>query len=633
MPTNPIPAVPIPTARYYPRLSEIITVDDLPEFLSFVEDGLNSIFDKIHYKNLQYSKGYRGDSAFYSLDIVSSKKLALPLPFGLGLVLNPDLKDNNSSISSFPITLEYQWEILAFLKTFSSSNFSFSMEDFYAVGLQVFRISEEQVVAHMMNIFVEAEVGKTKYEQLLADINDLQNTNLQFPVNVEQSIGSIINLINANTVITKSVPALLFAVYILKNDLADTKSKLQEFYNIVAPDGIEAYIKRIITPKAKAALALSAGIEFPRNILKPVESDGSNYGTGTEKSMFLFGQAQLYADTEEGIGYQLEMGGSLQPEYAMIGNTGLLLQLDTLKVDLSKKTNIPEADADGRPNDFVGVYARAVSVTLPSKWFNNVPELPGSTTPTLKIGASDLLIGTGGLSGNIYLETVPSKNGTFNYFNDKFNFNYPITMFEKNEQTGVTNKKEISNYSSLLVFLQELNSKNLPYVFDYPLSLTTINDSRIYVFTEAKDYQSFLAELYDNTLWKKIGSEKKGFKVGFNKFDITFKQNKVVSSNIKGALEIPKLKEKNGNPLKVGLEGHLYDDGDFNLTASFSKENKPKANLFDLVNLDFHSFELGKQDEDYYLGTSCYVSFPQETLIGSLLKGKGFEGQFLMTVK
>nr|WP_199000520.1 hypothetical protein [Flavobacterium sp. ASV13] len=632
MPTNTITAVPIPAARYYPRLSEVITVDDLPEFLSFVENGLNSIFDKIHYKNLQYSKGYRGDSAFYSLDIVTSSQLALPLPFDLKLVLNPDLKDGDQSISSFPITLEYQWEILAFLKTFSSSSFSFSLEDFYTVGLQVFRISEEQVIAHMMNIFVEAEEGKTKYEQLLADINTLQNTDLKFPSGVEQSISAIINLINTSTVITKSIPALLFATYIFQNSLADTKSKLQEFYNIVVPDGIEAYIKRIITPKAKATLALSAGIEFPRNILKPVKSDGSDYGTGTEKSMFLFGQAQLYADTEEGIGYQLELGGSLKPDYAMIGNTGLLLQLDTLKVDLSKKTNIPEADADGRPNDFVGVYARAVSVTLPSKWFNEVPETPGSTIPTLKIGGSDLLIGSGGLSGNIYLETVPSKNGPFNYFNDKFNFNYPITMFEKDEQSAVANKKEIADYSSLLVFLQKLNSKNLPYAFGYPLSLTTlsgivsstVNASTTYVFTEAKGYQDFLAELYDNTLWKTIGSEKKGFKVGFNKFDISFKQNKVVNSNIKGALEIPRLKEKNGDPLKVDLEGHLYDNGDFNLTASF-KNNKPKANLFDLVNLDFHSFELGKQDDDYYLGTSCYISFPNESLIGNLLKGKGFE--------
>lgn len=139
----PIPAVPVPTPRYYPRLSEVVSVDDLPEFLSFVENGINAIFDNIHYKNLQYSKGYRGDSAFYSLDIVTSKRLAVPLPFDLALVLNPDITGGDATISSFPITLEYQWEILAFLKTFSSASFSFSIEDFYKVGLDVFRISEE----------------------------------------------------------------------------------------------------------------------------------------------------------------------------------------------------------------------------------------------------------------------------------------------------------------------------------------------------------------------------------------------------------------------------------------------------------------------------------------------------------
>lgn len=634
MPTNPITAVPIPTARYYPRLSEIVTVDDLPEFLSFVEDGLNTIFDKIHYKNLQYSKGYRGDSAFYSLDIVTSKRLALPLPFDLALVLNPDLKNNDSSISSFPITLEYQWEILAFLKTFSSSSFSFSLEDFYKVGLQVFRISEEQVIAHMLNIFVEASEGKTKFEQLLDDINDLGGTDLEFPGNTEQSIDGVITLINNNTTITKSIPMLLFAVYIAQNDIADTKRKLQEFYNIIAPDGIEAYIRKIITPKAKATLALSAGIEFPRNILRPVQSDGSDYKDPLTqivkpdaKSMFVFGEAQLYADTEAGIGYQLEMGGTLSPsKYAMIGKTGLILELDTLKVDLSKKTNIPEADADGRPNDFVGVYARAVSVTLPSKWFHTPT---GNIAPTLKIGASDLLVGSGGLSGNIYLETVPQLIGnTFSYFNDKFGFIYPIVMFEKNEQDGVVADKTIENYSDLLVYLQQLNANNLPHAFKFPLTLKTNTDlisesisaNTIYTFNTAQEYQVFLSGLYKNVLWKTIGSESKGFKVGFEKFDITFKQNKVISSNIKGALEIKKFKQ-GGLPLLVDVEGHLYDDGDFNLTASFPEASKPEATLFDFVNFKFNSFELGKEDNDYYIGTGCEVSFINETM-STLMDGQ-----------
>lgn len=109
------------TKRYYPALSEVITVDDLPEFLHFAEDGLNTLLDKIHYKDLQYSKSPRGDSAFYSLDIVA-KNIGIDLPFGLRFVLNPDA-DGDSTISSFPISLQYQWEILAFLKSFNLQNF------------------------------------------------------------------------------------------------------------------------------------------------------------------------------------------------------------------------------------------------------------------------------------------------------------------------------------------------------------------------------------------------------------------------------------------------------------------------------------------------------------------------------
>ena len=62
--------------RYYPKLSEVITVEDLPEFLTIAQDGLNAILNKTHYKNIQYTRSYRGNAAFYSLDIVG-KTLAL----------------------------------------------------------------------------------------------------------------------------------------------------------------------------------------------------------------------------------------------------------------------------------------------------------------------------------------------------------------------------------------------------------------------------------------------------------------------------------------------------------------------------------------------------------------------------
>lgn len=65
--------------RYYSRLSEVVTVNDLPEYLSFIKNGLVTVFDKIHYKNLQYSKNSNGDGAFYSLDIVTAKNIYTPL--------------------------------------------------------------------------------------------------------------------------------------------------------------------------------------------------------------------------------------------------------------------------------------------------------------------------------------------------------------------------------------------------------------------------------------------------------------------------------------------------------------------------------------------------------------------------
>ena len=62
-----MPATNVIPKRYYPALSEVISIHDLPEFLLLAEDGLIMLLNKIHYKNLQYSKSYRGDAPFYSI--------------------------------------------------------------------------------------------------------------------------------------------------------------------------------------------------------------------------------------------------------------------------------------------------------------------------------------------------------------------------------------------------------------------------------------------------------------------------------------------------------------------------------------------------------------------------------------
>src|SRR3989338_8715410 len=104
--------------RYYPRLSEVVTVQDLPEFLNFLENGLEQVFDRIHYKNLQYSKSFNGDAAFYSLDLVTRDRLQFPLTGGMQLVMNPDVDGDAGICKSFPPS-----GILLFIRRFLSTGF------------------------------------------------------------------------------------------------------------------------------------------------------------------------------------------------------------------------------------------------------------------------------------------------------------------------------------------------------------------------------------------------------------------------------------------------------------------------------------------------------------------------------
>ena len=420
------------TKRYYPALSEVITVDDLPEFLHFAEDGLSSLLDVIHYKNLQYSKSSRGDAAFYSLDIIS-KNIGIDLPFGLRFVLNPDI-DGDTTISSFPISLKYEWEVLAFLRSFNLQNFAFTPEAFFELGLKIFHISHEQVLANTINGFIDSgnDIIDAKFQQLIDAVNKLYPAaGLTLPAGLEPTVQSVADLINENVNIPDSISELMFAIYILGSDLEETKSHLQQFYASIVPGGIEDYIHKLISPKVKVTLKLSAAIEFPVTILKPVKADGTPIPD--TKTLFQFAEATFYADTESGIGAQLELAGSLIPEFSQIGNTGLVIGFTDAKLDLSRTTNIPEADAAGYPVDFMGLYVQHATIGFNTFGQDDV------TKVSAKITADNLLIGTGGISGKIALESnglLYRKFGDFAVELDTFAVDFRQNAIVNSDITG-----------------------------------------------------------------------------------------------------------------------------------------------------------------------------------------------------
>lgn len=251
--------------RFYPTLASVVSTDDLPEVLGFIKDGLSTMLGKIHFKDLQYSKSPKGDAAFYSLSIVSPKRLALEIPStGIALVLNPDLTGGDSNISSFPITIEYQWKVLAYIRAFKSSSFSFQPQDIFELALMVLNLTEEQIMANFLNIFVvPSNEQTTRLQQFINDVNTQYD--IQIPQPQENTtLRQVVQQINAET--GSYASAISFGAYVIDTDFEVTKANLRKFFRSFIPTDIEAYLKDLLIPQFRATLTLSAGLEFPRSI-------------------------------------------------------------------------------------------------------------------------------------------------------------------------------------------------------------------------------------------------------------------------------------------------------------------------------------------------------------------------------
>lgn len=615
------------THRYYPRLSSVVTPDQIPDILGFIKDGVVGLLDKIYYKDLQYSKGPKGDSAFYSLSIVS-KRLDIEIPgTGISLVLNPD--DGDSLISAFPITIEYQWKILAYLRQFSLGNFSFEPQQIFEVALRVLNVTEEQAIAHFVNTFVETDNQNiTPLMKFVTDLNADQNLGLIVPP--DATVTDVVKAIFAKT--GKYASLVAFASYLLTSDIQETGKKVKEFFQSLIPQDIDEFIKEVIIPKFKATLMLSAAIEFPRSILVPVNPP--NHPTaaleplpadsnGVEpKVVMTFAEALFYADTERGFGYNMDLILNLNHP-AQIGNTGFVIDIHNFKIDLSKKENIAEADADGRPKEFMGVYMEYTEIFLPKKWFKSNPG------QTIGISANHLLIGTGGLSGNIAIRAthkMKEESGVLkldSYFENYFTLDYSnLKVKSLSSPTAVP----IANHDALKTYVNGLGSPS-QLKFEYPISLTTsAGDTRI--FKNETDYYKFLSSLEIDTsdeLKFKLGKDpEKAWELGFSHFDIDFHHGQVVHSSLKASLTIPKFKNNSNQPMRIEVDGEWESKENFKLSAAILPFGL-SMNLFDILTFNLQSIEIGKKENNFYVEADTKIFFPKDSFGEGLFGKEGID--------
>jgi hypothetical protein len=500
----------------HPTLSQLLPLDKIPNEIEAVRDALESIFDDIYVKNLIVGKSYHGDSGFYSLTLTTYNSLGVNIPIAedLKLVLNPTI----AGTTEIPISFDYSWVIIKYIKEFSLDSFDNAVESVLNILFDLAETTPSQLLREAIYAFYP---GTDSLVDFVTQFNNAYTQVLQVSTDPDLSDNEKIDLIADE--IEELDFSLVEVIYetLINIDGEDGLERLKQLFANYF-ENIEENIKEAIQLNFNILIKeLSVGLQFPHKWLRPVLTPDLAPMPGLELDDPLPDDYFSYLTFNVGsLGYSSKSGfefnqiSSFDLNRSMIGKTGLIAEFSGLKVDLSKDTNIPEAIADGRPDNFRGVYAEKIALVLPKKWFNNVDNT------TLELAGTNILVGTGGISGTIALEAVGGGD------------------------------------------IQE-----------------------------------------EDSLPVKIGN----WELAFKSFDITFDQNVVTSSNIAGSLTIPKLKNDLGEQAVIDVNGHLYEDGDFHLIAS--EPDGITRDLFNFIQITFLSLELGREDDNFFIGSSCRLKF------------------------
>ena len=496
--------------RFYPRLSSIVKIEDLPEALSFINTGLSAVFDKLYFRDLQVVKSESGDSAFYSLSLLTPNALEFEIP-GMGVSLALNRAVGASGFMEIPVTVSYEWKILKIIRSFKLEQFSNQADQFFEIiSKALLGLTSSELLKLLFASFFEGSSPSTALGQFVTSVNShygvsaVASTHPDFEIALAETIGSVV-------IATSKDPfTVVYEVFIedpLGDDLLSKDNLNKLFESIFGLPPVE-YIKDLLIPKIGASLTLRAELVFERNILTPLDPSGVPLGPAF-KSAIEFAEGQFNFSSVTGIGYDVDVAASLNYPSA-IGNTGLTISFTEAKLDLSRKRNIPEATADGRPDDFMGVFIKNLEIGLPPFIKDDAMN---PNPPSVKIIGRDLLIGTGGISGTVGLQ--------------------------------------------------------------------------------------------GSNLCKKFGDK---LQACFNSFDMTFKQNSIVSSNIRGELTIPGFKDTLGNDAKIEIIVSFDSDGNFTVTAK-EEDGIDVIKIPQVLSIELNSVSVGRKDDRWFIAVSGALDF------------------------
>lgn len=434
---------------YYPPLWLVLPLDKLPVEFAVLKDFLSDATDDIRYRNLATDRTASGDYGSYALDIVLLQPLGLEIPGtgGLALLVNP--AGDGTSITAIPVECQYSWPVVRFVRDFSLESFSGGARSLFDLVVAFMGVTKEQLLAEVIAVFIADPDPIAKF---VTDFNAKYSPQVLLSTQVPQGedvFGFVTKQI-AEAQESFDLLEIIFNDYIAPGfDLDAAINRLRALARRWLGEITVDDVRTLLVPSARVGLpSLTVGLRFPRAVLREVDLDGKplpdpNEPMADKPTLVIVDVASLEYSTAGGLEFDLTDGLTIDLPPSEILKSGIILKAKGLKVDFSRTTNIPEATADGRPADFVGVYIDSAEIVLPKKWFKEA-----SPDSKAKIIGKSVIVGTGGFSGTIGLDSAgvfKTKLGGFEAELQKFSLRFERNSIIESDITGTMVIKGFKN--------------------------------------------------------------------------------------------------------------------------------------------------------------------------------------------
>ncbi|EAY24166.1 hypothetical protein [Microscilla marina] len=378
--------------QYTPTVKDLVNLEFVPSDLHFVKEAFEQVLSKLYYNNFRRHTSADGTSTTYSLDVYYYKELQVfNIPsLNWEVALNPPDPQSALGGAKFGVHLFFRWGLLQHVPFPAIETFDFSPKSFLLLLINILGIDYDRLIEQVAENFHPSPTV-TSLDAFVSHYNNTYAANITHYTQVRD----VVNQIRFE----RDIIEVIVDTYLHSTD------DLATLFKTIATDISGDDIKAILTPELHFSINdLSLGFKLPRKIFKPVDARGQIIPDPVQSAL-IFRAGSLHYSNQAGLVF--EKSASVDFQKSAILNTGIVVEINKIKLDLSEQTNLPEAAQEGRLEAFRGFYAETATITLPTKWFKQVDQ---SQT---KITARHLLVGTGGLSGTISLEAVnPNSNVT-----------------------------------------------------------------------------------------------------------------------------------------------------------------------------------------------------------------------------